>query len=91
MSQSYLCDCESPITYTPPHGICYIKSAKSTFFIQCIDFLLANSPLEHRRNEEILEEAKVEPIAMVYEKENAGMVRAHQKKRRNSASPPSSK
>ena len=38
--------------------------------------------LEHRRNEEILKEVKVEPIARRrYEKEKAGMVRARQKKR----------
>ena len=33
-SQSYLYDYESPITHTPPHGICYIESTKSTFFIK---------------------------------------------------------
>ena len=37
---------------------------------------------DHRRNEEILEEAKVEQIAR-YEKEKAGVVRPRQKKRRN--------
>ena len=37
------------------------------------------SQLEHRRNEEVLEEAKLESYSNGYEKEKAGMVRARQK------------
>ena len=57
----------------------------ATTEMRMVRWAMGVSLLENRRNEEILEEAYLEPISMVmtYEKEKAGMVRACQKKRSN--------
>ena len=59
-------------------NIFYIYQA--TTEMRMVRWAMGVSLLEHQRNEEILEEAKVEPIETGYEMEKAGMVRAHQKK-----------
>ena len=54
----------------------------STTEMRIVRWAMGVIMLENRRKEEFLEEANVEQIAMVMSsKENAGMVRARQKKR----------
>ena len=49
----------------------------ATTDMRMVGWAMGVSLLEHRRNEKILEEVKVEPIAMVMSsKEKAGMERA---------------
>ena len=53
----------------------------ATTEMRMVRWAMGVSLLEHRRNEEILEEAKVEAISSGYEKEKAGMVWTRQKER----------